>query len=292
MAAVYQEKGRTPPESILPSECLTLPFVCQERVKKILTQVEIMREKKSWFKTRTPEELNSILPQIHENSQEFMDSLRSFKEKNHSWWEAWCVFSNLYIRDATPKETGGWEEAYKTALKTGRKTAWSAVWLKTESVVREGAWAKDALNWNWRKAIDKAKEAVLMVPWEVFFGATWDADKKAAWHANWISAWVPNFIAARAAAYETIKDLPGFEKNPYIPLFNLFYQGAARMSFRQVDGAEEFVVDFPLIVDRRWILGCLALGDGETGDTEVLFAHQLEEDCSRAIPIRHRRAIS
>jgi len=58
------------------------------------------------------------------------------------------------------------------------------------------------------------------------------------------------------AALELMIDVPGFENNPVDPFIKLYEMGLKPLDFVMVDGREEYVVDFPLNINGRRMLGC------------------------------------
>lgn len=113
---------------------------------------------------------------------------------------------------------------------------------------------------------------------EAAFAAAQDAGMAAApCEARW--------DVAEAAAWEVVKDQPGFKENPFSPLLALYGMGAVGINFRQVNDQEKLVVDFPLKVGEKVVRGCLVFGDGEPGDEEVKFIHDWGEDCSEIRPL-------
>ncbi len=197
------------PEIILPKACLNLPPVCQEGVKDVLGRLQRMEEEGSWFKVKTLEELNLLIPQVQEHAQEIFDGLRPYKNADNSWGAARGV-------------AGG------VALGAARGTARNA--------------AGDA---------------------------------------------------ARSAAWEVVKDLSGFETNPFSPLLSLYELGSAGIKFHQVEetagngeSEEMLIVHFPLkLKDDRPILACLAFPDGRPGDETVQYIHSWKGPCSQITPL-------
>ena len=113
------------PEIILPEECLTLSPVCQEGVKDVLDRLQRMEESGSWFKKRTPEELNLLIPQAQEHAQGIFDGLRQYKNADNSWGEA--------------LDTAG-GTAWNAAWDTAGGTAWDTAWDAAGGAARAAAW--------------------------------------------------------------------------------------------------------------------------------------------------------
>ena len=224
------EKIRTPERrrDIFPENIGSLPQVCQEGVRNVLSLLKEMKEKKELFTQRTPEELNETIPQIQLLAQEFMDNLRPFKTKGLSWHLALNMASST---------------AYKE---------------------------KNTLDYPRRKAWDAAR------------GATWDQASQIILRREHLSD---------AVTWETIKDQPGFGKNPFLSLLKLYKKGMVRYDFLEVDEQERLVVDFPLKIGKRLAIACLVFGDGELGDKEVLFIHEQRESHSRIRPFPTPRII-
>ncbi len=243
------------PEISLPEECLTLPPVCQEEVQDVLVRLQRMKEEGSWFKLRTPEELNLLIPQVQEHAKGIFNGLRSYKNGD-KWFAAW---------DAA-------EDAARNAAEDAAR---NAAWVATRDAVEDPAWVatRDA-------ARNAAEDAVRYPAWV----ATRDAARNAAGHAAEDAA----IDAAGIAAWEVVKDLPGFETNPFSHLLSLYELGSTGIRFHQVEETAEnkkpeemLIVHFPLELEDRRVLACLAFPDGRAGDKEVKYTHLWESSCSK-----------
>lgn len=80
--------------------------------------------------------------------------------------------------------------------------------------------------------------------------------------------------AARYAAFESVKEKLG-GTNPFEYVIELYTMGLRPTYFRTVDGQEKFVVDFPLKVDGKNVIGCYL-----HGDKEISFIHQWIDYCT------------
>lgn len=85
---------------------------------------------------------------------------------------------------------------------------------------------------------------------------------------------------ARYASWETIKDIPGFEKNPYELVLAIIEMGLRPVGFEQMDDHEEFVIDFPTILGEKDVLGCW-----HSGESQILYYHEWGEDCKNRRPL-------
>jgi hypothetical protein len=79
--------------------------------------------------------------------------------------------------------------------------------------------------------------------------------------------------AARFVAFESAKDKLG-SLNPFSYLIELYSLGIKPTYFRKIDEKEKFVVDLPLKVNGKYLLGCYA-----HGDKEILFSHEWKDYC-------------
>ncbi|MEM5853290.1 MAG: hypothetical protein QXG39_08295 [Candidatus Aenigmatarchaeota archaeon] len=86
-------------------------------------------------------------------------------------------------------------------------------------------------------------------------------------------AWNVSHDTANYVGWEVIKDLPGFEENPFGYIVEEYKMGFKPVGFRKVNGEEKYVVDIPVIIKGRKMLGCYASGDGE-----ILWMHKWEDD--------------
>ncbi len=204
--------------------CPTLPPVCQAGVKDVLDRLQRMEESGSWFKKRTPEELNLLIPQIQEHAKNIFKGLLPYKNADNSW---------------------------SAALDVARSTALGADRSEARNVAGD-------------------------VAWDVAGDVAWDAARGTAWNAVDAAQ-----DAARSASWEVVKDLPGFETNPFIPFLSLYELGAVGIKFHEVEeiaGNEEpeemLIVHFPLkLEDDRPVLACLTFPDGRPGDKTVQYTH-------------------
>lgn len=80
--------------------------------------------------------------------------------------------------------------------------------------------------------------------------------------------------AARFVAFESAKDKLG-SQNPFSYLIDLYVLGLKPTYFRKIDEKERFVVDLPLKVNGKPLLGCYA-----HGDKEILFSHEWKDYCT------------
>ena len=234
------------PEITLPKACLTLPPDCQEGVRDVLNRLQRMKEEGSWFKVRTPEELNLLIPQVQEHAKNIFDGLRQYKNADNSW-------------DA--------------ALNVARGVAREAVWYAARNAFRG-------------TALDAAGDAALDAAGDAALDAAWYAAGEAAREAVWNAAGDAARDAAGNATWEVIKDLSGFEINPFSPLLSLYELGSAGIKFHRVEETNEgpkkrLIVHFPLkLEDDRPVLACLAFPDGRTGDETVQYIHSWQDPCS------------
>jgi len=162
-------------------------------------------------------------------------------------------------------------EDYKNALKPWYKTSWGAAWDAARHAARHAAW-------------DAARHAVwdatwYAAAWYAIRGAVWDV----AWYAVWYAVWYAARDAAWDAAWEVIRDIKGYENNPFEKIVKIYDMGLYPRGFRKVDGIEKFIVDFPL---KTYELGCWA-----EGDKEILYKHKWNEDCSNIRPVKTLRII-
>jgi Uncharacterized conserved protein (DUF2203) len=84
--------------------------------------------------------------------------------------------------------------------------------------------------------------------------------------------------AARYTAFESIKEKLG-GINPFEYVIELYSMGLRPTYFRKVDEQEKFVVDFPLKMDGKNVIGCHL-----QGDKEILFTHQWIDYCTNLPP--------
>lgn len=80
--------------------------------------------------------------------------------------------------------------------------------------------------------------------------------------------------AARYAAFESVKEKFG-GINPFEHIMELYLMGLKPTYFRKINEEEKFVVDFPLKLDGKNMIGCYLYGD-----KEISFTHQWIEYCT------------
>jgi hypothetical protein len=86
--------------------------------------------------------------------------------------------------------------------------------------------------------------------------------------------------AARFIAFESAKDKLD-SPNPFSYLVELYTMGLKPTYFRNIDGQERFVVDFPLKTGDKFLIGCYA-----HGDKEILFTHHWKEYCANLMSLK------
>lgn len=240
-----------PSEVILPRECLSLPPERQEGVMKVLTRLQEMEKK--WFKLRTPEELNQIIPQVNEAARRLSNAL---KQKPPKKWpqkfeflagprsENWARFKHLLkVGGRSDEKNAARGEAHRMVSLPARRAA------------------KEALSTYYSELHETASKHISYAITE----------------------------AGRYVSWEVVRDQPGFENNLYDHLFSLYEMGAVDVMFRKVNGREKLVIHFPLkLFGVTPILGCVV-----AGDKEVRYYHPWNRDCSSSItPLKTSREIS
>ena len=232
------------PEITLPKACLTLPPDCQEGVRDVLNRLQRMKEEGSWFKVRTPEELNLLIPQVQEHAKNIFDGLRQYKNADNSWDAARNVARST-----------AWDATRGTDREAARETARKAAWNAALGVTRDAAW-NAAGPASWGTARDAA------------WNAAGDAARAAAWEVvKDFSDFEINPFSPLLSLYEL--GAVGYE----------FHQ--VEKTAGNEDLEEMLIVHFPLKLKYgRPVLACLAFSDGRTGDKTVQYIHPWEKHCS------------
>ena len=75
------------------------------------------------------------------------------------------------------------------------------------------------------------------------------------------TSWWPRKDLGDYAALELIRNIQGFNYNIMEPFIRLYEIGLKPLDFRFVDDKEKFVVDFPLNINGKRMLGCYVYGD-------------------------------
>jgi hypothetical protein len=92
--------------------------------------------------------------------------------------------------------------------------------------------------------------------------------------------------AARFVAFESAKDKLG-NANPFSYIIELYAMGLKPTYFRKIGEQERFVVDLPLKVGGKFLLGCYA-----HGDKELRFSHEWKEYCTNLKPVKENEMLS
>ena len=143
-----------------------------------------------------------------------------------------------------------WDLARVEAMKQGRKNTWDSAW-----------------DYAWKEASSAARDNYGWYGSEFLTGETArDAARDAAKYA------------ARYTAFESVKDKLG-GINPFEYVIELYSMGLRPTYFRKVDEQEKFVVDFPLQIDSKNVIGCYL-----HGDKEISFTHQWIDYCTNLKP--------
>ena len=143
-----------------------------------------------------------------------------------------------------------WDLARVEAMKQGRKNTWDSAW-----------------DYAWKEASSAARDNYGWYGSEFLTGETArDAARDAAKYA------------ARYMAFESVKDKLG-GINPFEYVIELYSMGLRPTYFRKVDEQEKFVVDFPLRIDSKNVIGCYL-----HGDKEISFTHQWIDYCTNLKP--------
>ncbi|MDE1727556.1 MAG: hypothetical protein KGI02_06010 [Thaumarchaeota archaeon] len=144
-----------------------------------------------------------------------------------------------------------WDLARIEAMRSGCTNTWDFAW-----------------NSAWKEASQSARDNYGWYGSEFTSGETVrDAARDAAKYA------------ARYAAFESVKEKLG-GNNPFEYVIELYSMGLKPTYFRKIEEQEKFVIDFPLYVDGKNILGCYL-----HGDKEMSFTHQWIDYCTNLKPV-------
>lgn len=139
-----------------------------------------------------------------------------------------------------------WDLARVAALNSNKTNTWDSAW-----------------NLAWKQASQAARDNYGWYGSEFLTGETArDAARDAAKYA------------ARYAVFESVKENLG-QANPFEYVIELYAMGLRPTYFRTVDGQEKFIVDFPIIVNGKNVLGCYL-----HGDNEISFTHNWIDYCT------------
>lgn len=139
-----------------------------------------------------------------------------------------------------------WDLARVEAMKSDKQNTWDQAW-----------------NFAWKEASYAARNNYGWYGNEFVSGETVrDAARDAAKYA------------ARFAVFESVKEKLG-GVNPFEYVIELYMMGLRPTYFRKIDGKESFVVDFPLKLDGKNVIGCYL-----HGDKEISFTHNWIDYCT------------
>ena len=151
-----------------------------------------------------------------------------------------------------------WDIARVAAMKAERTNTWDSAW-----------------DYAWKQASYSARDNYGWYGGAYVSGETArDAARDAAKYA------------ARFIAFESAKDKLG-NTNPFIHLIDLYDMGLKPTYFRKIDEQERFVVDLPMKVGGKFMLGCYA-----HGDKEIVFSHEWKEYCTNLRPLKENEISS
>lgn len=146
-----------------------------------------------------------------------------------------------------------WDLARIEAMKSGKQNTWDLAW----NVAWKEASASARNNYGWYGNEFVSGETVK------------DAARDAAKYA------------ARYAVFESVKETLG-GINPFEYVVELYLMGLKPTYFRKVVGQEKFVVDFPLSLEGKNVIGCYL-----HGDKEISFTHQWIDYCTNLRPLNN-----
>lgn len=151
-----------------------------------------------------------------------------------------------------------WDTARIAAMKSDRPNTWDSAW-----------------NYAWKQASYSARDNYGWYGGGYVSGETArDAARDAAKYAS------------RFVVFESAKDKLG-STNPFSYLMELYALGLKPTYFRKIDEQEKFVVDFPLKVGEKFLIGCYV-----DGDKEILFIHEWKEYCTNLKPLKENEISS
>ncbi len=225
-----------------------------DRREAVLAVLDGYREislKGQLFTLRTPEEIESIIPDVYDLDWRFKENLRPYMRKGHSW-----VF-------ALSAAIG---EAKKKAISEDRLDVWyatrSMVVEEVYDMIRRAAedtpWVKELEERNW------AGEIARIMAWDIVNEATWEVvgDKPGFENNPFSSIRAFHGLGAVLVFFGNVRK-PGSDESK-----------------------QALVIHFPLMPshDRTPRLACLAFRDIQSRDETDLIVHPLTGPCIRAIP--------
>jgi hypothetical protein len=231
-------------------------------IDKIIEEKIAKASERKYFVRRELDECNNLIPEVEKVVEDYKNALKPWYKT--SWGAAWDAARHA---------------AWDAAWDAGRGAVWDATWYATWYAT---AWyaIRGAGRGAGRGAVlDAIRGAGRGAVWDVAWYAVWDV----AWYAVWYAVWYAARDAAWDAAWEVIRDIKGYENNPFEKIVKIYDMGLYPRGFRKVDGIEKFIVDFPL---KTYELGCWA-----EGDKEILYKHKWNEDCSNIRPVKTLRII-
>ncbi|VVC05411.1 Uncharacterised protein [uncultured archaeon] len=148
-----------------------------------------------------------------------------------------------------------WDIARVAAMKAERTNTWDSAW-----------------DYAWKQASYSARDNY------GWYGGAYVSGETARDSARDAAKYAARFIA-----FESAKDQLG-SNNPFSHLIELYVMGLKPTYFRKIDEQERFVVDLPLKVDGKFVLGCYA-----HGDKEITFSHEWKEYCTNLLPLKENK---
>jgi hypothetical protein len=155
---------------------------------------------------------------------------------------------------------------YKDALKPWYTTSWCKAEAEALSVAWEAAlktYGKAALvgvgNAAWNAALEAARRAVRKAALGNVWWDAFDDALRAVCYTTWDATW------------ELVRDIEGHENNPFEKIVEICDMSLLPRGFKEVDGTEKFIVDFPLKTREA---GCW-----REGEEEIFYKHRWNESC-------------
>jgi hypothetical protein len=223
-----------------------------ERIKERMRAVRGIK----YFEMRELNECNKLIPQVEKAVRDYKRALTPWYKT--SWYDA---ENNAFKAFITAASKAGRDEAYFLVTKDVRMAVLQDTLNALINIVK-----KATLDYDPHEAWYVAKSV---------FRTLWNPMRSAA-----------NDVATdigRMVGWEVMRDIKGYENNPFEKLFKIYELGLYPRGFCEVDGSEKFIVDFPL---KTYELGCWA-----EGDREISYKHKWNEDCEDAKPMKPLRKI-
>ncbi len=231
---------------------------------------------------RSLQEANELVPRVEGVIREYLYGIRRLRKVGAIIGDDYWKILRPYMKDPESLERDGltWYEAQHVAWVAPRMATLTEELFPAMHYVGNAAYsaaskkAKNAANRETYESEEKSIKGGLLAStagthmshgppgWLYFVHKKMDLVVEEAGN-------MAGIYAEGYAKWEMLKEIRGFEKNPFGYIQQLYEMGLLPRGFKNVNGEEKYVVEVPLInIDGKRVLGTYV-----HGDREILYTH-------------------